>query len=63
MFLKPAKGRSVPDVERGGLLAADGREVVMTTYWQRRVDDGDVEQVEPIDQFAPAGVSAVAVKK
>ena len=49
MFLKPAPGRDVPDLERGGLLAADGREVTMTTYWSRRVDDGDVVELEPAE--------------
>lgn len=49
MFLKPRPGLDVPDIERGGLLAAEGREVVPTTYWQRRIDDNDVLLVEPAD--------------
>ena len=48
-FLKPAAGLNVPDIERGGLLAVEGREVEPTTYWQRRIDDGDVVVVEPAD--------------
>lgn len=57
-FLKPAPGRDVPDIERGGLLAADGRNVEPTTYWQRRIDDGDVIEVDPAD--VPATPDAVA---
>ncbi len=50
MFVKPNPGRCVPDPERGGLLAAEGREVDPTsTYWARRVDDGDVALVDPAD--------------
>lgn len=48
MFVKPQPGRSVPDPERGGLLAEDGREVPDTsTYWHRRVEDNDVVVVDP----------------
>lgn len=58
-FLKPANGLDVPDVERGGLLAAEGREVVLTTYWQRRIDDGDVVVIDPsTPATAPAAVPA-----
>lgn len=49
MFLKPANGLDVPDIERSGLLAAEGRKVEPTTYWQRRIDDGDVVVVEAKD--------------
>lgn len=42
MFVKPAPDRSVPDPERGGLLAAEGRDVPDTQYWTRRVQDNDV---------------------
>lgn len=43
MFVKPAAGLNVPDPERGGLLAAEGREVEPTTYWHKRIQDKDVE--------------------
>lgn len=46
MFVKPAAGLSVPDPERGGLLAAEGREVQPTTYWHKRIEDKDVEIVQ-----------------
>lgn len=42
MFFKPVEGRSVPDPKRGDLLPADGREVEFSSYWQRRLNDGDV---------------------
>lgn len=43
MFVKPAAGLNVPDPERGGLLAAEGREVEPTTYWHKRIQDKDVD--------------------
>ena len=46
MFVKPAPGRTVPDPERGGVLPVDGRDVPVTTYWQRRVADNDVVVLE-----------------
>ncbi len=60
MFVKPAAGLSVPDPERGGLLAAEGREVEPTTYWHKRVQDQDVEVVQtpaPVPAPAPVKVS------
>lgn len=48
MHVKPAPGLKVPDPERGGLLADEGREVDDTSiYWSRRVDDGDVVVSQP----------------
>lgn len=46
MYVKP-KHDHVPDPERGGYLATEGREVEASTYWARRVQDGDVEECEP----------------
>ncbi|MGS1116874.1 DUF2635 domain-containing protein [Castellaniella sp. UC4442_H9] len=42
MHVVPVDGRSVPDLDRGGLLAADGREVEKNQYWMRRLVAGDV---------------------
>lgn len=59
MFVKPAPGRTVTDVDRGGLLSADGREVdASQTYWYRRLQDGDVVEVNPL-----ANVQALAPAK
>ncbi|MEZ2293094.1 DUF2635 domain-containing protein [Variovorax sp. RCC_210] len=64
MFLKPQPGVDVPDVERGGLLPADGREVIPSTYWQRRIDDGDVTEVKPADTpTAPVSTTTTTSKK
>lgn len=46
MFLKPAEGRTVPD-PNGGVLPAEGRNVELTQYWMRRLDDGDVVEGAP----------------
>jgi len=54
MHVKPKPGRSVPDPDRGGLLAADGREVNGNdTYWLRRIESEDVEVVDPPPAASP----------
>lgn len=45
MFIKPAKGRSLPDPARGDLLPSEGRNVEENNYWLRRVAAGDVRRV------------------
>lgn len=42
MFVIPVNGRSVPDPARGDLLPENGRNVPETSYWFRRIADGDV---------------------
>lgn len=44
MFVKPEKGRSVPDPARGDLLPATGRNVEENNYWLRRLAAGDVKR-------------------
>lgn len=44
MYLKPNAGLNVPDPARGDLIPAEGREVELTQYWQRRLNDGDVSE-------------------
>ena len=48
MFLKPAPGRVVPDPERRNTLPTEGRDVVPSQYWQRRLADGDVVIAAPV---------------
>ncbi|MFM1688503.1 DUF2635 domain-containing protein [Aeromonas salmonicida] len=50
MFVKPKDGRSVPDLDRGDLLPAEGREVSANQYWYRRQLDGDVVIEPPVEQ-------------
>ena len=47
MYVKPKDGRQVPDPDRGDVLPVEGREVNDQQYWQRRIEDGDVEVAEP----------------
>jgi hypothetical protein len=47
MLVKPVSGRQVPDPEKGGFLPPEGRAVEATTYWLRRLADGDVVEVDP----------------
>lgn len=51
MFVKPQKGRSVPDPARGDLLPADGRNVEENSYWLRREADGDIVRVNKVKQI------------
>lgn len=46
MFVKPLKGRSVPDPARGDLLPVEGRNVEESSYWFRRIAAGDVVRVK-----------------
>lgn len=51
MFVKPVKGRSVPDPARGGsVLPEKGRNVEPSAYWYRRLSDGDVTAIKPSDK-------------
>ena len=47
MFVKPAKGRSVPDPARGDVLPVKGRNVEASAYWFRRKAAGEIEVVQP----------------
>jgi len=47
MYLKPTAGTQVPDPDRGDVLPADGRNVELNQYWQRRIADGDVVEASP----------------
>lgn len=54
MFVKPINGRSVPDPERGGLLPAEGRNVEPSSYWLRRLEDGDIAKADQPETAAAA---------
>jgi Protein of unknown function (DUF2635) len=43
--LKPAPGLQVRSPGTGRVLPADGEEVEMSSYWHRRLRDGDVVEV------------------
>lgn len=42
MFIKPAPGLTVRDPESGRPLLAGGEDKPATSYWLRRLADGDV---------------------
>lgn len=54
MFVKPAKNTEVPDIEKGGLLPPEGREVEANSYWLKRVAEGDCIEAEPPKSAKPA---------
>lgn len=47
MFLKPKNGKKIPDPQRGDMLPETGRNIDINQYWQRRLNDDDVEEVKP----------------
>ena len=50
-FLKPAEGKVVAYFDKSGrqrYLPVEGAEVgQLTTFWRRRIDDGDVVEAKP----------------
>lgn len=55
--LKPAPGCNVRKPDRSH-LAADGEAVEMSSYWHRRIADGDVIEVEVEKKPARSAASA-----
>ncbi len=63
VFIKPGvmpDGKTPIKVRKpiGSHLAEDGEEVILDSYWRRRLEDRDVVQVEP-----PAAPTEVKAKK
>lgn len=46
IFLKPKAGLKIPRPDNGRELKAEGEEVIHSTFWRRRIADGDVIEVE-----------------
>lgn len=44
MYLVPAPGRNVIDPANGQPLPTEGKEVETSTYWLRRLNEGDVTE-------------------
>ncbi|HDN1390607.1 TPA: DUF2635 domain-containing protein [Escherichia coli] len=62
MFVKPVKGRSVPDPARGDLLPAEGRNVDENNYWLRREAAGDIRRVnKKVNTDGPIVIMAVCL--
>lgn len=43
VYLIPETGKKVRDPQRGDHLPPEGREVVMSSYWRRRMNEGGVK--------------------
>lgn len=54
MFVKPAEGRKVRNPISKQHLPAAGAEVPESTFWIRRLRDGDVVRAEPPKAVEPA---------
>lgn len=52
MFVIPVDGAKVPDPDRNDFLPADGREVEAKSYWFRRIETGEVIEVEAVVTIA-----------
>ncbi len=50
MFIKPIHGRTVLNPENNMPLSQEGSEVEDNQYWQRRLADGDVEEIAQADK-------------
>lgn len=64
--LKPAAGVKVRLPDGSGHLAAEGEAVLMSSYWRRRIKDGDVEIVSAeaaTDAAAESETKTTKVKK
>ena len=46
-YVVPVKGLTVIDPTNGQPLPPEGKEVERTTYWVRRVNEGDVTEGKP----------------
>lgn len=57
VHVTPAPGRVVPDPEYGDNLPPEGRTVVRSPYWVRRIKDQDVTE-----DAAPAADDAATAK-
>jgi hypothetical protein len=54
VILKPKDGLRVCDPATGKPLAAEGENKCLNVYWQRRLNDGDVEIVTDAAPAAPS---------
>ena len=68
VYLKPAVAADgaplvVPDPQSGLALAAGGEWKTRSTYWERRLRDGDVVEAEPQGASIEAGSSSEAAGK
>jgi cytoskeletal protein RodZ len=54
MFVKPEAGRTVRDPVKGTLLPEEGAEVPESTFWNRRLRDGDVVKTDAAQQTKAA---------
>lgn len=53
MFIKPAPGLTVRDPDRGlAPIPVDGIEVPNSSYWLRRLADGDVVDATPAPRLS-----------
>ncbi len=52
-ILKPVNGAKIRDPKTKEFLPEDGKRVEMTTYWNRRIQDGTVKVVSETSQYKP----------
>ncbi|HWX48126.1 MAG TPA: DUF2635 domain-containing protein [Roseomonas sp.] len=63
MYVKPVKGREVRDPVTQHALSPEGREVPESTFWMRRLRDGDVRLADaPKPAGKPAGAAEPAAE-
>lgn len=63
MKLKPTDGCEVRDPVKGTLLPASGADVVVDSFWRRRLRDGDVVEVTDTATATTTTASSTASTK
>ena len=63
VFVKPKEGLLVRDEKTKQILPIEGKIVEMSTYWVRRLKDGDVELVENVEKAEAPKAPEKKVKK
>lgn len=63
VFVKPKEGLLVRDEKTKQILPIEGKVVEMSTYWVRRLKDGDVELVKNAEKAEAPKAPEKKVKK
>ncbi len=63
VFVKPKEGLLVRDEKTKQILPIEGKIVEMSTYWVRRLKDGDVELVKSVEKAEAPKAPEKKVKK
>jgi hypothetical protein len=63
IFVKPKEGLVIRRPDNGRVLSAEGEEVPQSTFWQRRINEGDVIEGKAPVAAAKKAPAPMAAKK